>query len=309
MRNQWQIVKNIIDGWQDEQPAAATQPLEDPNMPKTRLAVQRVHYFLHDDSSINDTRSSNPGDSVIASIDREAQSLFDAAANKLASAFYAIVDAAEAMETPIEDRWMREKASLLVGTAQGSFENTSFYEPVMARVNALDQRWKDELAAVQKAREELCAKLSRENREKWPAIVARIQTVGGPNFDPYAAKPGDAVHLGGVYNRAGWDFGADSFGFSMRLNGVPLGGIYEDYIGTAMEYAAYHQKLRIDDHEDWDLVGVVLGWGKIRERTTTRIRRDYSSQEETIEEWLPVDCLRMKVIALRAGPVLAGPPN
>ncbi len=77
------------------------------------------------------------------------------------------------------------------------------------------------------------------------------------------------------------------------------------YINKALDHAVYELKLRVDDHERWDLVGVVLGPGSISERTKRTIRRGMDT--ETIEEWLPIGCLRLRIIALRAGPVAVGP--
>ncbi len=274
-------------------------------MPQTRLAIHRVHYYLHRDSSVQRTRDENPGDSVIAAVDREAEQLLEAAGTKMASAFDHIMDAAEKMETPIEDRFVRDRPGSLITSAEGTFDKTKFGEPVIARIRALDQRWKEELAGVHKSREDLGEKLSLEAVQKWPSIVAAIPTVSG--FDPSSARPGDAVHLDGVYNRAGWDFDGGQYGFSMRFNGFPLGGIYEPYVNKALDHAAYELKLHIDDHKEWGLVGIVLGPGSIRERTKRTIRR--GMETETIEEWLPVDCLRLRIIALRAGPVVVGPQD
>jgi hypothetical protein len=274
-------------------------------MPQTRLAIHRVHYYLHRNTSVQQTRDENPGDSVIAAVDIEAQQLLQAAGTKMASAYDHIMEAAEHMETPIEDRQTREKPEYLITSARGTFENTKFCEPVLARIQALDQRWKDELAEVHESRKKLGEKLSLEATQKWHSIVAAIPAVSG--FDLSSAKPGDAVLLKGVYNRAGWDFDENQYGFSMRYSGVPLGGIYEPYINKALDHAAYELKLTIDDHKQGDLVGVVLGSGSIRERTKRTFRRGLDT--ETIEEWLPVDCLRLRIIALRAGPVLVGPQN
>jgi hypothetical protein len=223
----------------------------------------------------------------------------------MASAFNHVMEAAEKMATPVEDRWLRDKPSYLVTNARGTFQDTKYGEPVIVRIQALDQRWQDELAGVQDARKNLGEQLSVEATQKWPSIVAAIPTVS--DFDPSSAKPGDAVHLNGVYNRAGWDFDGNQYGFSMRFNGVPLGGIYESYINKALDHAAYELKLSIDDHKRWDLIGIVLGSGSIRERTKRTIRR--GMETETIEEWLPVSCLRLRIIALRAGPVVVGPQN
>jgi hypothetical protein len=299
------MIRDEVQGWEQESPRPDAGPLEDPNMPQTRLAIRRVEYYLHSDTSVQGTRDENPGDSVIAAIDREAEQLLEAAGTKMASAFNHIMEVAEKMETPISDRWIRDKPSYLITSARSTFENTKFGEPVIARIQALDQRWKDELAGVQESRKNLGEKLSIEATQKWPSIVAAIPIVSG--FDPSSAKPGDAVHLNSVYNRAGWDFDGNQYGFSMRFNGVPLGGLYEPYIKKALDHAAYELKLTIDDHKVWDLVGVVLGPGSIKERTKRTIRRGMNT--ETVEEWLPVDCLRLRIIALRAGPVVVGPQN
>ncbi|KAK0701302.1 hypothetical protein B0H67DRAFT_558768 [Lasiosphaeris hirsuta] len=303
VRSGWQMVRNEFEGWEQESLRPDAQPLEDPNMPQTRLGIHRVHHYLHGDTYVQRTRDENPGDLVIAAIDHEAEQLLEAVGTKMASAFNHIMDVAEKLETPIEDRWLREKPGYLITNARGTFEDTIFGEPVLARIRALDQRWKDELAGVHTSREILGEKLSFEASQKWPSIVAAIPTVSG--FDPSSAKPGDAVHLNGVYNRAGWDFDGNQYSFSMRFNGVPLGGIYEAYINKALDHAVYELKLRVDDHEKWDLVGVVLGPGSISERTKRTIRRGMDT--ETIEEWLPIGCLRLRIIALRAGPVVVGP--
>jgi len=306
VRRGWVVLVGEVEGWRAEEfvLGVGAMALDEPQMPLTRLAIRRAWYYLREDTSVQRTRDENPGDGVIAEVDREAEQLLEEAGMKMAEAFGRLMDAAEKMPTPIEDRWMREKPGYLITSAEGTFEKTAFFEPVVGRIRALDQRWENELAGVQKGREDLCERMTIEGVQKWPSIVARIPTVS--DFDPSSAKPGDAVHIQGVYNRAGWDFGGE-YGFSMRFNGVPLGGFYEPYINEALEHAAYELKLRIDDHEAWDLVGVVLGPGSIKERTKRTIRRGMDTEE--IEEWLPVGCLRLRVIALRAGPVAVGPKS
>ncbi|KAK6357784.1 hypothetical protein TWF718_002090 [Orbilia javanica] len=304
VKREWQMIRNEVQGWEQEFLHPDNRALEEPDMPQTRLAIHRVNYYLHSDSSVQRTRDENPGDSVIAAVDYEAEQLLEAAGTKMASAFHHLMEAAEKMEAPIQDRWLRDKPGYLITSAEGTFQNTKFCEPVVQRIRALDQRWKDELEATHRARESLGERLSLEAIQKWPSIVAAIPSIVS-YFDPSSAKPGDAVHLSGVYNRAGWDFDGNQYGFSMRFNGVPLGGIYDTYINKALDHAAYVLKLTIDDHKEWDLVGIVLGPGSINQRTKRTIRRGMDTEE--IEEWLPVGCLRLRIIALRAGPVVVGP--
>ncbi|KAK0713479.1 hypothetical protein B0T26DRAFT_782443 [Lasiosphaeria miniovina] len=309
VRHGWQMILDEIAGWEDEALDADAAPLDDPRMPQTRLAIQRVHYYLHRDSSAQGTRDENPGDAVVAAVDAEAGQLLAAAGSKLAAAFDALVAAAEQLPPPVEDRWLRDKPGSLLSSARGALEGTASSDAVLARIQALDTRWQGALADVQKAREELGAKLARDALQQWPATVAAIPDVisAANGFDPSAARPGDAVLLAGVYNRAGWDFDGGQYGFAMRFAGVPLGGVYEGYVDKALDHAAYELKLAIDDHKPWDVVGVVLGPGSIRERTKRVIRR--GGVEETVEEWLPIDCLRLRVVALRAGPVVVGPQS
>ncbi|KAK3376305.1 hypothetical protein B0T24DRAFT_699739 [Lasiosphaeria ovina] len=309
VRHGWQMILDEIAGWEDEALDPDAAPLDDPRMPQTRLAIQRVHYYLHRDSSVQGTRDENPGDAVIAAVDAEARNLLAAAGGKLAAAFDALVAAAEQLAPPVEDRWLRDKPGSLLSSARGALEGTADADAVLARIRALDARWQGALAGVQKAREELGAELARDALQQWPAVVAAIPgVIGAANgFDPSAAQPGAAVLLAGVYNRAGWDFDGGQYGFAMRFAGVPLGGVYEGYVDKALDHAAYELKLAIDDHKPWDVVGVVLGPGSIRERTKRVIRR--GGVEETVEEWLPVDCLRLRIVALRAGPVVVGPQS
>ncbi|KAF3173803.1 hypothetical protein TWF106_001085 [Orbilia oligospora] len=306
VKREWQMVRDEVQGWEQESHSSNTQVLEDPepSMSRTRLAIHRAYYYLHKDTSAQRTRNENPGDSVIAAVDREAEQVLEAAGTKLSSAYYQIIEAAEKIETPVGDRWLQDKPGYLITNAQTTFENTKFCEPVIDRIRALDQRWKDELEAVHLGRGKLGEKLSSEAIQKWPSIVAAIPSIVS-YFDPSSAKPGDAVHFNGVYNRAGWDFDGNQYGFSMRYNGVPLGGIYEPYINKALDYAAYQLKLTIDDHKEWDLVGIVLGPGSINQRTKKTIRIGMHTEE--VEEWLPEGCLRLRIIALRAGPVVVGP--
>ncbi|KAK6504529.1 hypothetical protein TWF481_006470 [Arthrobotrys musiformis] len=306
VRREWQMIRDEVQGWEQEYVRPDGLALEEPSMPQTRLAIHRVDYYLHSDTSVQRTRDENPGDSVIAAVDKEAGELLEAVGSKMASAFYQILEVAEKMDPPIGDRWLQDKPGYLVTSAQGTFQNTKFCEPVVERIRTLDQRWKDELENVHRAREDLGAKLSLEAIQKWPSVVSSIPSIVS-YFDPSSAKPGDVVHLNGVYNRSGWDFDGNQYGFSMRFNGVPLGGIYEPYINKAFDHAAYQLKLTIDDHKEWDLVGIVLGPGTINERTKRTIRMGMYTEE--IEEWLPIGCLRLRIIALRAGPVLASAQN
>jgi hypothetical protein len=114
------------------------------------------------------------------------------------------------------------------------------------------------------------------------------------------------VYLRAVRNRAGWDF--KNFDFAMRWDGIPVGGSYDAHVQQALEYAWYTLKLNVSDRIDWDLVAVVQGPAKIGERSNAVVRSN-GLEIGKIEEWKPVECVRLKIIGLHAGPIAVGPDH
>jgi hypothetical protein len=178
-------------------------------------------------------------------------------------------------------------------------------EPYAARVHRINGRWQAAIAAAIQARQDLYDRLTVKADLAWPEIVAA--TGATTEFDATdTAAAGRVVLLQQVYNRAGWEFnGCD---FAVRWDGTPVGGGYADYVQKALEYAWYVQKLDVNDRIRWDVIGVVEGPGKIGERTNRVIRDAQTSLEiGKIEEWPPVDCTWLRIIALHAGPLAVGP--
>jgi len=58
-----------------------------------------------------------------------------------------------------------------------------------------------------------------------------------------------------------------------------------------------------------DVVFIVGGPGKIKQRFRATVRDRNQRELGTIEEWRPVDCVMCSVSALHAGPVAAGPKS
>jgi hypothetical protein len=116
------------------------------------------------------------------------------------------------------------------------------------------------------------------------------------------------VRLDQVYNRCGWDYGNRAFSFAVRLDGVVFGGVYEPHVLEALEHAWYQLKLAVNDRIVWDVIGEIEGPDTIGVRTTVTLR-DKSSGAKLgeIEEWPPIDCLRIRIVGLRAGPVTVTP--
>jgi hypothetical protein len=161
------------------------------------------------------------------------------------------------------------------------------------------------VAAREKARQELRDRLTAEAEVRWPAISGAVEAVP---FDSSTATPGAIVKLEGVYNRIGWDYGGRQHDFAVLLGETVVAGAFEPHVVQAIEHACYVQKVFVSDRVPGDLIGVVVGPGRVGERTTVVLRDKFTNFEiGKVEEWPLIDCLRVKIIALHAGTVAVGP--
>ena len=296
--NSWKFIADAIAGW--EQEVAQARDLAEPDLPKTRLAIIRIGALLAAPET-KQIRADNPDDDTIQATYRTAEQVFEAASKKLYAAYLHMLDAADQLPTPLR-RLELDRPTHLAGGIEYAFANTRFAEPVLARIHALDARWKAEVAAIMKARQELYDELAIAADAAWPAIVSALKPA---SFDPSHVR-GTTVLLQGVYNRAGWDFG--DYNFAMRADGVPIGGDYEPHVLKALEHAWYELKLDVSNWITWDVIAVIDGPGKIGERTIITLKnKDTNLEIGKLEEWRPIDCIKLRVIALHAGPVAVGP--
>jgi hypothetical protein len=304
--NDWIVIEKDIAGWQDEQDTNThADGLYEPALPKTRSAIQRTRWLL-DAPETKERRAAHPDDPAIQGPFQIAERTFADAGAKLAEAYSRVLAHGESLETPLS-HFTLVRPGLLALSAESDLAGTPFREAVTGRARALDERWKIEVAAIYKARQELYDKLDGEAEVAWPAMRDAMDAVP---FDPASARPGMLVRLDQVYNRCGWDYGSRAYSFAVRAGGVVLGGSYEPHVLAALEHAWYQLKLSVNDRIVWDVIGVVEGPDKIGVRTTVTLR-DKSSGEKLgeIEEWPPIDCIRIRIVALRAGPVAVTPQS
>ncbi|MER7273087.1 hypothetical protein ABT369_01385 [Dactylosporangium sp. NPDC000244] len=293
VHDRWLVLLDGVEDWADESDDPAQRPLEEPRLPKTREAVQRLRHFVRDDD----------GDEApaIRAVYRAAAETFERAGVRLDAAFGAMLDDAERRPVPLRGPEL-DRPLHLATAARYTFEGTRFLEANVARAEALHERWQAEVAAVMTARRELYDRLAAEAGAAWPGIVA------GHGPVPFAAGagPGTTILLSRVHNRAGWDFDGGAHPFSLRHDGVVLAGDYEPHVLAALEHAWYELKLDVNDRIPWDVVAVVEGPGTVGERTMVPVR-DFGTGLEIgkREEWPPVPCVRLRIIALHAGPVVA----
>lgn len=297
--NSWETVEQAIAGWQDESiDADDPSALHPPTLPLTRTAIQRTRILL-EDSETQRIRAAHPGDATIQAPFQLAERVFAEASAKLASAFSRVLDVADGMETPLSQFLLRCPSQLAYG-AEAVLAGSPHRDAIVARARAIDERWKVEVAAIMKARQDLYDKLAREAELHWPRLRETLDVVP---FDRYVA-PGMLVRLDRIYNRCGWDYGGREFDFAARVDGVVLAGTYAPHIRKALEYVWYELKLDVNDRIPWDLIAVIEGDGKIGVRTQVTLRdRSTGAKLGELEEWPLVDCVRIRIIGLHAGPL------
>jgi len=294
-----------VVGWEKE---AGGNPearlLETPNMPKTRRAIKNCQWFLKDDKNIK-IRSENPNNTEIQAIFKSAEEMQEAAACQMKAVYEKLLDSAEKVDTPM-NQFDRQNTMHFSSSIKSSLDNTKYEEPLVKRTTQLAEKWETAVNAINKSREELCEKMSKEASLEWPHIVAKTKAVA---FDGSggAPKSGSVVLISGHRNRCGWDWSGREYGFAARVGGQLVAGLWEPYVFKALEHAWYTLKIQTSDRIPWDLVGVVEGPGSIGERTERILRDKNNAEVAKLEEWPPVPCLRVRVIALHAGPVAVGP--
>jgi hypothetical protein len=298
----WRIECEAIAGWEEEQHAGGAATLE---MPKSALALRRLSHFLAD-GELARLRAAHGADGEVQTPFAEADRVRTVAAEKLDAAYRAVLAALESAPRPAS-RLDLEEPGRLAARARSDLEGTPYAEPNAARANALYERWQAEIAADRANREAKYRELSALADAAWPAIAAAIKAEDG--FDPAESQSrGKTVRFNGIRNRIGWDF-SGRYDFAMWVGDVPVVGNYDERVNAAVNKACERAGLPLDDHTDWDVVFVVGGPGKIKQRYRVTVRDRNQREIGTIEEWRPVDCVMCTVSALRAGPVAIGPSS
>ena len=294
-----------VAGWENEAIDAAPPSMYPPSLPRTRDAMVQV-LSLQSDAEVVRIRGGYPDNEIIQETWRDAQSLFSAAADKVNSAFVRNLDHVERMPPPMREDDLQQTVHLS-SAAETMLEHTRYREPILGRIDALNRRWRKDYTELLEARRQTYEQLSADAEDRWPTIVAASAASEG--FDPWSSGAvGQTVLLRQVYNRCGWEWSGREYGFAMKYRAKVLAGVWEPHVLKALEHAWYELKLDVGDRIPWDLIAVVEGAGQIGERTTrTLVDKRSGDTIGQIEEWPNVECVRLRVIGLHAGPVAVAP--
>ncbi|MBI3708897.1 MAG: hypothetical protein HY246_14650 [Proteobacteria bacterium] len=301
----WQFNLQAVAGWEEETPAPSSPGSVKPwLMSKTGTAIRYSILWL-DDKETKELAERYKDDPTVKATVAAAEKTRDSAALKLNAAFNQSLDEAEKMPLPQRSYDLSLPAAMSHEAAQW-FASTKYKDDNVGRADRLDQKWKAELAAIEKEAAEQLKTMTAEADAAWPRIAASIKAQEGFKPADAAALKGKIVRLKGVRNRSGWDFDG-KYDFAMWVGDAVLAGSYEPYIAEAMNEASRRIRRSVDDHIDWEVFAVIGDPGKINRRVWTELidqrTRDVIMKIESHE---PMDCIRIRVIALHAGPVAVG---
>lgn len=303
----WKATRNDLGDWEGE---AATAPSErtfgDLSMPKTIHALRLAGYWLGN-TELKKLRDEYKDDAAIKAAFTEAEKVVADAGKKLNDAFNAMMIVGEKMPVPHKRSLELSRPSRATAFATSAFEGTPHQDANVKRAQALQTKWEAELKRREEASAALKKQLSAQADADWAKIDPSIRAAN--DFDPTDAMhwKDRAIRLKAVRNRSGWDDDG-KWGFMMKLNGVYVAGNYESKVSKAMGDACDKIDDSIDDHINWDVIAIVEGTDTVNQRVKTDIidagTRDRIGQ---IESYPPVPCVKVRVIALHAGPVAVGP--
>jgi hypothetical protein len=307
--NDWAAIAHETDGWTQEAPASDVeiQQLAEPELLKTRFALQRTRLFLASSHvrvmSSSVVRPMSGDESTAIQDPRElAKQMSAAAATKLAAAYIRLLDRAEQMEPPLDLFLLRRPAQIAYNT-DAALAGSPHRDAIVARAEAVDDRWRAAFVVATKGQYELYDTLARDAERKWPAL--RDSTNALP-FDPDRVKPGALLFFEQVANRAGWDYvGRGDLDFAARFGSALIGGTCAPEVRKALQHAWGVQKLDLNERVLWNVIGVVRSSTMVGVRTLVKVREhesgDYLGEIETFS---PQPCVMVEVVGLQAGPVI-----
>lgn len=304
----WQQTEEGFRGWESETPriswdayfAAYGGGFADLTIPLTLRAVQDVPSFLERTKMLQ-----NDSPACRRVLDR-AHSVHGTALAKLHEAFKTLADQADAAPNPSSEIALTQYRSIGYYVTTW-FSNTPLFQANQQRVSSIIQKWEDAIFKREADGKALYAKLEAEALAKWPSILSSLPHEEGFEPHDWPQWKGKTVLLRGLWNRAGWDY--MGFEWAETLRGKPLGGYYERNVTQAMDEAVRVTRQIIDDHKEWELLAVVEGTATIQKREHEEVMLPGSSQKVKTERWNPMECVRLRIVALRAGPVAVGPAS
>ncbi len=302
----WDNLKKEADGWQQETaaPTFAQYVANGLGAPKTEQMLSRAGQWLDYMSNTGDTPPAVLNAPQVKALTAEVTKLRDEARAKLETFAEAVVADAEKAKD-LDERHLSSLQRASTGDFENALKGSPKAKPLQERAGAIVQKHEAAAAARAADLKAVEEKLVAAANAAWPAITASIKA--DEISDPNALRKGQIVKVTGWQNRMGWDFTGSGYDWGVTVNGLPVVGHYAPDVQAAFDAALAKTGGSNIISERMDVIAEVVGPGSVDKRIRHEIRDSGGSTIARGEEWKPVDCLVVKVIAMRAGPCAVGP--
>jgi hypothetical protein len=301
----WDDLKKETDGWEQENetPTFATWGNGGLKAPKTESMLRRANQWLDYVGNSGDTPEAVLKSAPVTAKVDEVKKLRDAALAKLERNAEAVVADAEKLTKldNLQTTYLTSMSTGLEHTLAGSSKAKGLQE----RASNIVKNYEAKVAAREAELKALEEKMIQAADAAWPAISKTI--TADEISDPRALKKGQLVRVTGWQNRMGWDYTGSGYDWGVTVNGLPVVGHYASDVQAAFDAAMEKTGGSGIISSDMDVIAEVVGPGTVDKRIRHEIRDSGGSTIARGEEWKPVDCLVVKVIAMRAGPCAVGP--
>ena len=312
MQTDWITNSKQFEGWQSEPDAPAVTELfgySDAvaafNAPKTIQMIRHANRWLEGNTTGEQYDRVKDVPAIKEMVEKIRKDR-DAGLGKMEDRAQKVVAALEGKkqfnknETDATDRIRMRMEDNLPGSSKS--------KALADRVKSVIERVEQTVAANEKARKELEEKMTAAAREAWPKLSAHIKA--DEISDPEALTKGQSIRITNWQNRMAWDYrgGSSGYDYGVTVNGIPVVGFYEPHVRKAVSDTA--EKLGWGDtliSDRMDVIAVVTGRGKVERRVKLDVRDRGGSSVGELERWEPVDCVIVKVIAMRGGPIAVAP--
>lgn len=222
----------------------------------------------------------------------------------------AVVKEAEnaTLDQPKRDRLQTLASDDMRLAMEGHPDLAAYQARVLALVDAFDAK----TVGKKKAAEALDAKLRGEADAAWSAISQKFTVASGFDVENWRSSKGKTIRLSDISNRSGWDYKAGEYDFACARDGRVIAGKFDPAVKRAIADILARTMRHELPEENYELLAVVESTGRITEIVRSEAQGDVTGRGETVRvkadicEEIPTECVIVKVVALKVGPVAVG---
>lgn len=314
LSSSWQSYEYEWNGWEEEQGGPTfveitkeqSQKMTRVGAPKTAAMILRANWWLNnlvDDEMYQMYKDDAGIVKVVGEMTARRQKGWD----KIAANAEKILKGAEAatLNKDTRDRLESFANDDLRLSMEAHPKIAEFHARAMKLVDAFDAK----TVGKQKAAEALEQKLRSEADGAWSNISQKFKVADSFEIESWKSYKGKTIRLSEVGNRMGWDFKPGEYDFAVKIDGQVVAGRFDPAIKKVVADVLERTMKKELPEEPYELFAVVEKAGVITEIVRSeaegevRSGGDSAQVKARVREEIPTDCVIVKIVALKVGPI------